>query len=138
MRTTFFFHKMKSNRRLQQYASRKINEKIEKFVTKVVDVRIGFEHEAAEYKLTCHVVGGDGFAFHIKAKCEDPYGSVDLLLDKLERVLRKHKGRVKDHRGIVPKKRLSWQMGIDAFADSDYPEYKDIKLDEMRYDSVSF
>ena len=127
MRTTFFFHQMKSNKRLQEYASKKITEKVEKFVTKLIDIRIAFDCEATEYKMTTHIIGGDGFVFHIKTRCDDPFGCVDLLLEKLDRVLVRQKDKIKSHRVDFPLKHahLAGKLRPQETADEiDFDEYR--------------
>ena len=43
---------------------------------------------------TIHIAGGDLFAH---ADSEDMYAAIDLMMDKLDRQLVKHKEKAKDH-----------------------------------------
>jgi putative sigma-54 modulation protein len=45
---------------------------------------------------TIHVAGNDLFAECVD---EDMYAAIDALVDKLDRQLMKHKGKLSDHRG---------------------------------------
>ncbi len=43
-------------------------------------------------------VGGKTNAIHAEAEAEDMYAAIDLLMDKLDRQVRRHKSRISDHR----------------------------------------
>lgn len=98
MQCRFSFKHMKTSEALIEYAENKLPEKIEKFSTKPIEAHITFSVEGHNHIAHCSVKGGDGFNFEVESKCEDMYGSVDLLIDKLIPQLRKRKEKLKNHK----------------------------------------
>lgn len=95
MQCRFSFKHMKSSPALTEYAEAKILQKIEKFSTKPIEAHLTFSVDGYEHRAHCSVKGGDGFNFEVEAVCDDMYGSVDLLLDKLEVQLKRQKDKLK-------------------------------------------
>ncbi len=98
MRTTFFFHNMKNSPRLQKNANEKFSRVADTFVSKCVELRASFDFQCPTYKVSCHVFGGDGFDIHLSDADENPYIAIDRVAEKMYRVLRKKKERLKAHR----------------------------------------
>lgn len=99
MNFKFAFKHMEVSEAIQTYTEQKLGDKIGKFVTKPIEARVTFsvdKHKTATAH--CHLVGGDGFNLEVEHACEDMYGSVDRITDKLEAQMRKHKEKLKDHR----------------------------------------
>ena len=92
------FKHMKSSSALSDYAQQKIVQTIEKYSTKPIESHVTFSVEGREHIAHCNVIGGDGFSFQVDAHCEDMYGSIDILLDKLDVQLRRQKERLKKHK----------------------------------------
>lgn len=99
MQFSFTFKHMEASEALQSYTQQKLGDKISKFVTKPIEARVIFSVDRHKsHTAHCHLVGGDGFNIEVEHSCEDMYGSIDRLTDKLESQLRKHKEKLKDHR----------------------------------------
>ncbi|NRA43740.1 MAG: ribosome-associated translation inhibitor RaiA [Oligoflexales bacterium] len=98
MQCRFSFKHMKTSEALIDYAEAKITQKIEKFSTKPIEAHVTFSVEGHEHIAHCGVTGGDGFNFQVDSSCADMYGSVDLLLNKLEVQLKKQKEKLKQHK----------------------------------------
>lgn len=98
MQCRFSFKHMKTSEALVEYAENKITQKIEKYSTKPIEAHVTFSVEGQEQKVHCGVTGGDGFNFQVDASSVDMYGSVDLLLDKLEVQLKRQKEKLKKHK----------------------------------------
>lgn len=99
MQFSYTFKHMEASEALQSYTEQKLGEKISKFVTKPIEARIIFSVDRHKtHKAHCHLVGGDGFNLEVEHECDDMYGSVDRLTDKLESQLRRHKEKLKEHR----------------------------------------
>jgi putative sigma-54 modulation protein len=90
---------MATSEALTKYAENKIRLEVEKFVTKPVEVLVTFAVDRHMHTAHCSMNGGDGFQFQVEHTCADMYGSVDHLVDKLEAQLRKHKEKLKTHKG---------------------------------------
>jgi putative sigma-54 modulation protein len=112
MQFSFAFKHMEASEPLQSYTQQKLGEKISKFVTKPIEARVTFSvdrHKTATAH--CHLVGGDGFNIEVEHACEDMYGSIDRITDKLESQLRKHKEKLKDHRNRSVAKSIGQETG---------------------------
>ncbi|MBC7661137.1 MAG: ribosome-associated translation inhibitor RaiA [Chitinophagaceae bacterium] len=117
----FAFKHMKSSEALQEYAKNKINTEVLKFSTKPIEAYVTFSVDKHNHQVTCAISGGDGFSFNVEHVCDDMYGSIDHLIDKLSSQLKKHKDKLKDHK--FPKNREMF-----ASTETDY-EYANVEVD---------
>ena len=99
MQFRFSFKQMDPSEALRAYAEDKIRDKISKYATKPIEAHVTFKVAKHEHIAHCSVSGGDGFNVQVEHVCEDMYGSVDRLIDKLEVQLKRHKERLKGHKG---------------------------------------
>lgn len=106
MQFQFSFKHMSSSPSLESYAEAKISEKIAKFVTKPIEAHIFFSVTKHEHHVHLHFKGGDGFTTDVESKSGDMYASVDLMADKLEAQLKKHKEKLKNHKSTKASIRL--------------------------------
>ena len=100
MQISFSFKHMETSEALQNYATEKIKEKLQKFVTKTVETKVFFTVENKDHVAHVIVAGGDGFNMDVSATCPDMYGSVDLVIDKLTGKLKRHKEKLKNHKKV--------------------------------------
>ncbi len=99
MRFQFSFKHMEVSPALQNYTVEKIKGVVNKFVTKPIEAAVTFSVERHLHTVHCDVFGGDGFTFSVQHSCEDMYGSVDRIIDKLQTQLKRKKDRLKEHKG---------------------------------------
>jgi ribosomal subunit interface protein len=102
MQYHFSFKHMESSESLERYAESKLNEKISKFVTKPIEAHIFFSVTKHVHQAHLHLKAGDGFTTDVECECGDMYATIDLMADKLESQLKKHKEKLKNHK-ISPK-----------------------------------
>lgn len=85
----------KAARKIKTYVSEKI-EKVTRFHDRIVGCEVILERrhnqEVAEIRLKV-----SGKTLNIKEASEDMTKSVDLAVDRLERQLKKHKEKIRDH-----------------------------------------
>jgi putative sigma-54 modulation protein len=98
MQFQFSFKHMETSKALQEYAQEKIQTQIEKFVTKPIEVQVTFSVDRHWQQAVCTLVGGDGFKVNVEHRCDDMYGSVDRIVDKLATQLKKKKDKLKQHK----------------------------------------
>ncbi len=98
MQFQFSFKHMETSPALQEYAREKLSAKIQKFVTKPIEVQVTFSIDRHLQHALCTLVGGDGFSVNVEHSCDDMYGSVDRMVDKLGAQLKKKKDRLKSHK----------------------------------------
>ena len=94
-----YFKRMESSLPLFAYAEKKVSEKVEKFVNKAVEGHITFCVENGLNKVQFHLISGGGLKIVMGADDEiSMYSAVDLLVDKLEKKLRRHKEKIQNHK----------------------------------------
>ena len=98
MQYQFSYRDMKPEKVLQDYAEKRITQKVEKFITKPKLAEISFLQQGKTYIIHCKITAGDRFSCQAEAKSEDKLGAVDFLAGKLEVQLKRQKEKLKDHR----------------------------------------
>ncbi len=107
MQFQFSFKHMETSVALQNYAEDKIKEKVKKYVTKPIDAQVTFHVEKQSHRAHCSLRGGDGFSVEVDHVCEDMYGSIDQMIDKLDIQLKRQKEKLKNHKNKKTVKHLS-------------------------------
>ena len=87
-------HHLDVTQPLREYVENKIG-RLERHASNVThaDVVMNVEKLRQKVEATIRLAGGEVFA---QAESEDMYAAIDALTDKLDRQLRKHKGKTKD------------------------------------------
>ena len=98
MNFKFTFKHMKTSDALRAYAQEKLTTKIEKFVSKPIEAHVTFGIEHLLNKVHLSLYAGDGFDIQAEQSSSDMYAAVDMLVDKLEAQLKKHKEKLKNHK----------------------------------------
>ncbi|PIE83514.1 MAG: ribosomal subunit interface protein [Candidatus Contendobacter odensis] len=91
-------HHIEVTQALKHYVHEKL-ERIERHFDNVTSIQVILSVEKLSHKAeaTIHVAGNDIFADAIE---DDMYAAIDLLTDKIDRQIKKHKERLTDkHRG---------------------------------------
>lgn len=80
---------------LRNYATEKL-ERLKKRGDKITTINLIFDVEKVQQiaKATIHLAGAE---IHATAKSEDLYSAIDLLFDKLNQQITKHKEKMKSH-----------------------------------------
>jgi putative sigma-54 modulation protein len=88
-------HHVELSDAVQAYVRTKM-QRIERHFDHVVDVHVvlGAERQLHTVEATVHVSGNN---LHAQSQHEDMYAAIDLLIDKLDRQVRKHKEKLTDH-----------------------------------------
>lgn len=74
-----------------------------------VDVNLGLEKNRNTVDMVAHLVPRK--VAKVSEESSDMYTSIDLAVDKLKRQLRRHKSRIKEHRGEAPQAPSGDQRG---------------------------
>ena len=99
MQFQFSFKHMQVSESLKSYTEEKVGSLIKKFVNKPIEVKVTFSVDKHRHTAHCDIVGGDGFLVQVEHSCQDMYGSVDQMLDKMAVQLKRKKERLKKHKG---------------------------------------
>ncbi|MBI4696881.1 MAG: ribosome-associated translation inhibitor RaiA [Gammaproteobacteria bacterium] len=88
-------HHVELSPALNDYIKSKL-QRIERHFDQVVDAHVvlGVERQRHKAEATIHVSGN---TLHAASEHDDMYAAIDLLLDKLDRQVRKHKEKVTNH-----------------------------------------
>jgi putative sigma-54 modulation protein len=84
---------------LRGYVEKKLVERIGRHFVQVIDVHCVLTVEKLRQKAeaTLHVSGN---SIHADATEENMYAAIDLLADKLDRCIKKHKEKLTDHHAV--------------------------------------
>lgn len=95
-------HNIEVTQALKAYIAEK-NERLERHFDNLISghfvLRLEKLEHIAEGTIT---VGGRTNPLHAEAQSEDMYATIDALMDKLDRQVRRHKDKVTSHRGSRP------------------------------------
>jgi putative sigma-54 modulation protein len=107
MNMTISGHHLEVTPPLREYVLTKL-ERVTRHFDQVVDVTVLLTVEKLKEKerrqkaeVTLHVKGRDIF---VEQSHEDLYAAIDQLMDKLDRQVMRHKGRLQDHHHESPKR----------------------------------
>ena len=104
MQFQFYFKQMETSEALQNYAQDKIENLVNKFVTKPIEAHVTFAVDKSRQVAICSLIGGDGFKINEEVTSHDMYGSIDKMATKLGNQLRKKKEKLKHHKTKKPLK----------------------------------
>lgn len=99
MRFQFSFKHMEVSQSLQTYTQDKIEQVVNRFVTKPVEIRVTFAVERHLFTAHCELTGGDNFSLSVTHSSEDMYAAVDQMAEKMNTLLRRKKEKIKTHKG---------------------------------------
>jgi putative sigma-54 modulation protein len=93
-------HHLEVSPALRAYVESKL-ERIKRHFDNVIDVTVTLSVDSLTEKekrqraeINLHVRGKD---FHVESEAQDMYAAIDLLMDKLDRQVLKHKDKIQDH-----------------------------------------
>lgn len=95
MNLTISGHHLEITPAIREYVMNKLI-RVKRHFDQVIDVTVilSVEKLIQKAEITLHLRGKD---IHVEASHEDLYAAIDLLVDKLDRQVCKHKERVQDH-----------------------------------------
>jgi putative sigma-54 modulation protein len=96
MKITVTFRHMDTTEALKQYAIDKI-EKVERYFDKPISVHVVLSVEKINH-IADVTIATKGATIKVTESTNDMYASIDMVIDKIERKLKRHKDKVKDHK----------------------------------------
>jgi putative sigma-54 modulation protein len=97
MNTNVTFRHMDSSDSLRDYAVGKLERVVDKYVHGSIDASVTLSVEKFRH-IASYTVQIKNLTVKGDSSSEDMYSSIDLALDKIERQLRRHKDRLRDHK----------------------------------------
>ena len=97
MQVNITFRNMFATDALRNHVQDKLGKVVDKYLDKVTEAHVTLSLERYLHHADINLHAGQ---FHVrgKEKSEDMYASIDMAIDKIERQLKKHKERLKNHR----------------------------------------
>ena len=96
MKITVTFRHMDTTEALKQYAMEKI-EKVQRYFDKPILAHVVMSVEKINH-IADVTITTKGATINVTEATNDMYASIDMVVDKIERKLKKHKDKVKDHK----------------------------------------
>ncbi len=127
MQFRYVFKRMESSDTLKEYTESKLRDKIEKYVTKPIEVQVTYSVDKHNQQVRCSLTGGDGFNIDVEHTCSDIYASVDNMLDKLTVQLQKQKDKIKDKRHNKDGSIRTMEYADDYIDAEEIVEYEKLK-----------
>ncbi|MDR1085329.1 MAG: ribosome-associated translation inhibitor RaiA [Deltaproteobacteria bacterium] len=110
MQYTVTFRHMEPSDHLKDFGREKM-ARLEKYLDSVIDVDLTFTVEKFRHRAEA-VVTADGLKIKAEEETEDMYSALDLVVDKLEKQIKRHREKQKIHnKGQGPAKRSSGHNG---------------------------
>lgn len=96
MRIETHGHQMEITPALRQYVEEKMQRLARHFDSDPFDIRVTLGVEKPDHKANANI-NLAGRTLHADVAAQDMYAAIDLLADKLDRLLLKHKEKLVDH-----------------------------------------
>ena len=99
MQVNITFRNMFATDALRNHVQDKLGKVVGKYLDKVTEAHVTLSLERYLHHADVNLHAGH---FHVrgKEKSEDMYASIDMAIDKIEKQLKKHKERLKNHRPV--------------------------------------
>lgn len=99
MKIQFTFKHMESSQALADLAEEKFTSKIERLTTRPVHAHVTFSVQGLIQKIHVTLLTADGRDIEAEHSGTDMYAEIDIVAEKLEGQLRRHKEKLKSHKG---------------------------------------
>ena len=96
MNINFTGHRMELTTALKSFTQEKFN-RLERHFDKITAINVVFDVEKLRHIAEATILISKG-EVHASSESDDMYSAIDLLVDKLDRQLTKHKQKILDHR----------------------------------------
>ena len=97
MQINITFKNMDATQPLKDYVTKRLS-KMDRFIERPAEANVVLSVEKIRHKAEV-TINSDGHLINAVETTEDMYAAIDLVMDKLERQMKKHKDKVQDHKG---------------------------------------
>lgn len=135
MQTSVTFKNIDSSDHLRSYVTDKL-DRFDRLLDNPAEANVVLQVEKFRHIAEINIIG-DRLTINGKEETEDMYSAIDMVLDKLEKQIKKNKEKIRDRRGA--KARTKERMMESALAGEESPskrvrirniEYKPMDVDE--------
>ena len=120
MQYSVTFRHMEPSEHLKEYSHDKL-QRLEKYLDAVIDAEVVMTVEKFRHKAEV-LVTSDGLKIKAEEETEDMYSAIDMVVDKLEKQVKRHREKLKDHKGGSTKRSIEAGNGAAAEEDDDFYE----------------
>jgi len=97
MQLTVTFRHMEPSEKLKEYSHDKL-ARLEKYLDAVIDAEVVLTVEKFRHRAEVLIVS-DGLKIKAEEETEDMYAALDMVVDKLEKQIKRHREKLKAHKG---------------------------------------
>lgn len=97
MQYSVTFRHMEPSDTLKEYSHDKLL-RLEKYLDAVIDAEVVMTVEKFRHKAEV-IISSDGLKIKAEEETEDMYSAIDMVVDKLEKQIKRHREKLKDHKG---------------------------------------
>ncbi|MBI3398214.1 MAG: ribosome-associated translation inhibitor RaiA [Deltaproteobacteria bacterium] len=116
MYVTVVFRHMDASDALRNYATEK-TERIRKYLIEPIEAHWVLSVEKFRHIADVTIVA-NGITIRGEDQTEDLYSAIDMVMDKIEKQVRKHKERIKNHKVAGGAKPLSAKLNVLSYEDA--------------------
>ena len=120
MQYTVTFRHMEPSETLKGYSHDKLL-RLEKYLDAVIDAEVVMTVEKFRHKAEI-VITSDGLKIVAEEETGDMYSAIDMVVDKLEKQIKRHREKLKDHKAAANKRSPQRPTEADDFRDDDYAD----------------
>lgn len=119
MQYSVTFRHMEPSDTLKEYSHDKLL-RLEKYLDAVIDAEVVMTVEKFRHKAEV-LISSDGLKIKAEEETEDMYSAIDMVVDKLEKQIKRHREKLKDHKGAAGKRVQQRQAETPVDREDDYP-----------------
>ena len=123
MQYSVTFRHMEPSDHLKEYSHDKLL-RLEKYLDAVIDAEVVMTVEKFRHKAEV-LISSDGLKIKAEEETEDMYSAIDMVVDKLEKQIKRHREKLKTHKGGAGK-RTPRPMEDEPFDEDEPAEYVDL------------
>lgn len=120
MQYSVTFRHMEPSDTLKEYSHDKLL-RLEKYLDAVIDAEVVMTVEKFRHKAEV-LVSSDGLKIKAEEETEDMYSAIDMVVDKLEKQIKRHREKLKDHKSGNNKRSLRQPEASSLAEAHDSPE----------------
>ncbi len=117
MQYSVTFRHMEPSDTLKEYGHDKLL-RLEKYLDAVIDAEVVMTVEKFRHRAEV-LISSDGLKIKAEEETEDMYSAIDMVVDKLEKQIKRHREKLKDHKAAAGKRALK-PAGAAPVEDDDY------------------
>lgn len=100
MQISITFKNMDATQPLKDYVTKRLS-KMDRFIERPAEASVVLSVEKIRHKAEV-TINSDGHVINAVETTEDMYAAIDMVMDKLERQMKKHKEKIQDHKAVSP------------------------------------